>query len=160
MLFRNIKPLVDIPLPAFPSTSDVEIELYDLRCKTTRDQGFFMVRCAAGDEFAARFQLSGDYEGNWMLGRVRKYTSLTSGLDSYQTHLYCGLSNLSAVSFNGSQLLAILKALDDLGTGSISTNIDDWDKTIFDVFTPAGITPKPYDLSLALLFEVHGGIYV
>lgn len=154
MNFVNIRPLLSIPLAAFPVGTGDANALFNLRAKAKKTDGWFLLKCDDPSSHAASFILEGDYVGGWMLGKIEAVPSKFSAGDRYEVFLYGGSLDLSVFCLDEVELLETLKALsvhgmDDLLGHAFALG---WEKAMDDVFGMYGFSERPVDVTFEMLF--------
>jgi len=153
MDFKNIKPILNFPLACFPNPGGRGGELYELRVRAVRTDGWFMVKCDAEHTFAGSFPLQGDHEGEYMLGRIQQSPSVVSkDVIRYEVFIHGGSKDATAFCQDEEELLAVIDRLDRRGMAFVIDGSAYWEATQ-DIPFENYFTDFPQDITFEMLFS-------
>lgn len=151
-----IYPLIDLPLEVFPAVSEQAKKLKALREKAVRSDGWFMMKCDKDEIYETQFVLTGEHEGEWMLGKISAYKFTPTSAPRFSVVVYCGLQDLEACCHDEAELLEVLYLMEADGMTFVTTTEAYWDISDRDDFGPHGFD-KPFDILIQSKMElIHG----
>lgn len=125
--FTRIKSILDFPLKNFPQCKGRHDDLYDLRSKCTRSEGFFLMKLDSGDYFESSFPLMLESTGAYMLCRiVASEAKHRPGAIYYDVYIHGGSMDASAFFTSPQELAEGLRTLEQRGMEYVFTENEVW----------------------------------
>lgn len=152
--FTTVRPILDFPLNDFPNVPGRYGDLYDLRGTCTHSDGFFLVKCDAGDHIEASFPLMGGNAGSYLLGQIIpcKSRSIPDKV-YYEVFIHGGMVEATRFCETASELAEVLRLLEQRGPEYILGD-PSWEATEDSPFDTL-FSEFPNDLRFVLLFGPH-----
>lgn len=129
--FTRVKPLLNFPLDHFPKIEGREGDLYNIRAGAARLDGWFLIRCDAGDPYESAFKLIGQSEGEYLLGRILRVNSTVKEDASYfEIFIHGGVRDATSFCGDEKELLNVLSELQIMGPDYIFCPGEVWEATM------------------------------
>ena len=154
LVWRRMKPLLDVPLKNFPQASGRFDDLYELRAGVVRKDGFFVLKCDPGDHFVSSFPLMMENTGAYMVGRI--LASRSKHMPDriyYDVYIHGGSLDISCFCTSPEELLGVINNLEERGMEYVFVENESWgicddDTKPFDEL----FTEFPSDPRFAMIF--------
>lgn len=153
--FKRMIPLLNIPLKDFPKAEGRYDDLYEIRAKCTRADGFFLVKCDTGDYFESSFALMAESAGAYMLGQIiPTFSKQFPDRLYYDVFIHGGACDAVRFCTSPADLLDTITLLEEGGMEHVFVDNEAWEATedmpfdeLFTEFAP--------DARFAMMFGPH-----
>lgn len=153
--FTRVKSLIDFPLKDFPQSKGRNDDLYELRAKCVRSDGYFLMKCDVGDHFESSFPLMMTSQGAYMLGQI--IPTISKALPEriyYDVFIHGGATDAVAFCTSAPQLANVMKVLEARGMEYVFTDNEIWEATEELPFDEI-FTQFPSDVRFSVMFGAH-----
>lgn len=159
-LFKNVIPLVEIPVDCVHGDTPNTNALRELRNKCMRVEGYFLVELDAESSFKAQFHLGGKFNGRWILGRIAEIQvpitqagGGTKEVTRYSIYLFFGEDTVEMYCRTPKEVVYAIEDLRIMGISSVFESTSPWDYAEEDVFFQKGFTKTEPDLLVSMAFS-------